>query len=297
MNQILYTGEQKKGPASIKSILRFFSIFVIIFGAIFIAKGSYSLYQNSKQVIDDVLPTIAFDQNQNNAIVTVSHANGLSKVKYYWEGETETIKQANSKTTVVLDNIEIPSGKNTLHVTAIDQNGKVVTNTHEYSYDGIAIELALINNSIKINASDLKGLSYIKYKWNSDKEITAMPTGDDNTIIEEITDIPSGRNTLYVTAVNIDNETITKTLEISGNRPSEIKIYIQGDDLIVFAYDEEGIDKIIQRINDGEDQVIEVNESNQYNYRYSIAGSENVMVKITIVDVDGRRVTFNATSF
>lgn len=301
MNQILYTGNPKNRPASIKSILRFFSFSLIILGAIFIGKGSYSLYQNyeiSKQETDNTVPEISFEQEGNNAIITVSHNKGISKVKYNWEGQVETIKQGNSEKTVILDNISIPTGRNTLYVTAIDEKGKANDKSFEYAYDGIAIEFAVVDNAyLKITASDVKGLSYITYKWNSDEEITAYPTGDDKTVIEQQTEIPSGLNTLYITAVNTENKTLTKTQDVKGNHPPKIELYLQGNDLIVYVSDEEGIDRIIQQINLEEEKIIPVNGLTQYKYRYAIADGENILVKITAIDVEGVGRTFNGKNY
>src|SRR5699024_8930851 len=120
MNQILYTGKGKThGPASLKSILRFFAISLIIFGVIFIGDGSYALYQNEvirKSSIDESVPEISFEQEGNNAIVTITHNKPISRVRYHWNNDVDTIVNGNSENTFILDNISIPSGINTLHV-------------------------------------------------------------------------------------------------------------------------------------------------------------------------------------
>lgn len=301
MNQILYTGKKNNGPASIKSILRFFSISLIILGLIFIGKGSYALYQNyelSKEEVDNSIPEIAFEQEGNNAVVTITHNKGISKVKYHWNDDVETIIQGNSEQTVILDNISISSGTNTLYVTAIDINGKSNEKSFDYSYDGIAIEFSVVDNTyIKITASDVDGLSYMTYKWNSDEEITAYPDGENGTIIEQQTEIPSGLNTLSITAVNSSNKTLTKTQNVKGNHPPKIQLYLQGNDLIVMVSDEEGIDKIIQQINVGEEQVINAGGATQFNYRYDIADEDNVLVTITAVDVEGVERTYRGKNY
>ena len=301
MNQILYTGTQKNGPASIKSILRFFSICLIMLGIIFIGKGSYALYQNyelSKEKVDNSIPEIVFEQEGNNAVITVSHNKGISKVKYNWQGQSETIKQGNSQNTVILDNISIPTGKNTLYVTAIDVNGKSNEKSFEYAYDGIAIEFAVVDNAyLKITASDVKGLQYIKYKWNSSEEVTAYPSGDDSTIIERQTEIPSGLNTLSITAVNIENKTITKTQDVKGNHPPKIELYLQGNNLVVRVSDEEGIDKIIQKINIEEEKVIDVGGETNYEYKIPVEEDQNILVRIIAIDVEGVIRTFNGKNY
>lgn len=291
MNQILYTGNPKKGPASIKSIVRFFGFCLILLGVIFIGKGSYALYQNyelGKEKTDNSTPIIAFEQEGNNAVVTVSHNKGISKVKYHWNDNQEIIKQGNLEKTVIIDNISISPGTNTLYVTAIDEVGRSTDLSYDYSYDGISIEFAVVDNAyIKITATDVKGLQYIKYKWNSNEEITAYPSTDDTTVIEQITAIPSGLNTLSITAVDSENKTLIKTQDVKGNHPPKIKLLIQGKELIVTVSDEEGIDKIIQQINVGEEKITQVGGATETSYRYDISNEGNFVVKITAIDVEG----------
>ena len=297
MNQILYTGGKKDGPSSIKSIVRFFSICLILFGLVFAGKGSYALYENhelSKVEVDNTFPTISFDQEGNNAIITAYHKLGISKIKYHWNNDDDEIGQGNSDQTVIIDDIPISPGTNTLYVSAIDVNGKVTEDFYNFSYDGIAIEFSVIDNTyIKITASDVQGLSSLSYKWNSDEEIEAYPDERDLTKIEQLTEIPTGLNTLSVTAVNALNKTLTQTQSIKGNHPPKIEIYKQGNNLVVVVTDEEGIDKIVQQINVDEAQVIDIDGLNEYKYKVPISETDRILIKITAIDVEGVGRTFN----
>lgn len=301
MNQILYTGGKKDGPASIKSILRFFSICLIVLGLIFMGKGSYALYENyemSKVEVDNSFPTITFEQEGNNAIITAFHNTGISKVKYHWNDERETIEQGNSEQTFIKDDIAISPGTNTLYVTAIAVNGRTTEDSYSYSYDGIAIEFSVVDNTyIKITASDVEGLTSLNFKWNSDEEIIAYPNGNDNTVIEQLTEIPTGLNTLSVTVVNSLNKTLTKTQSIKGNHPPQIDIYKQGNDLVVVITDEEGIDRIIQQVNVEEEQVTNVGGVHEYTYRVPISSDDRILIKITAIDVEGVGRTYNAKNY
>lgn len=300
MNQILYTGKTG-GPASIKSIVKFFAISIIILGVIFIGEGSYALYENDKlnrQVIDNTVPEISFAQEENNAIVTVTHNKGISKVNYRWNDELETTVRGNDENTVILDNISISSGINTLHVTAVDINGRSSEKSFEYAYDGICIELSVIDSIyLKITASDVTGLSYITYKWNSGEEIKAYANTEDPTIIEQITEIPTGLNTLSITAVNSSNKTLTKTQDVKGIHPPVIKLYIQDNNLIVDVTDEEGIAKISQQINVEEEKVTEYNGDKHVRYTYTINPEEDILVTITATDIEGVSRTFKGKNY
>lgn len=302
MNQILYTGKGKSnGPASLKSILRFFSISLIVFGVIFVSNGSYALYRNNvltKEAVDDSVPEISFEQEGNNAIVTITHNKGISRVRYHWNDEVDTIVNGNSESTFILDDISIPSGINTLYVTAIDENEKYSESSFEYAYDGISIELSVVDSSyIKITATDVSGLSYISYKWNNDDEIVAYPSTEDNTIIEQTTEIPTGLNTLSITAVNTENKTLTKTQDVRGVHPPQIQLYIQDGYLVVSVTDEEGIDTITQQINVEEERVIEVNGAKEFTYKYDISDRENILVTITATDIEGVSRTIKGKNY
>lgn len=302
MNQILYTGKGKSnGPASLKSILKSFSISLIAFGVIFIGDGSYALYQDNivnKVTVDNSVPEVSFSQEENNAIVTITHNKGISRVKYHWNDETDTIVKGNSETTFILDSISIPAGINTLYITAIDENEKYSESSYVYTYDGISIELAVVDNTyIKITATDVNGLSYITYKWNTDEEITAYADSEDNTIIEQTTEIPTGLNTLSITAVNTSNKTLTKTQDIKGVHPPVIEFYIQDGYLIVHITDEEGIAKITQQINVEEEKVFELNGETEYTYKYNISDRENILVTITATDIEGVSKTIKGKNY
>lgn len=303
MNQILYTGKGKShGPASLKSILRTFSICLIVLGIVFIGNGSYALYQNNvalKASIDNTVPEIAFEQEENNAIVKITHNRGIMRVRYHWNNDVDTIIQGNSKSSIILDAIPISQGINTLHVTAIDVNNKASESSYEFAYEGTSIDFpAFVDGTyIKISVSDVKGLSHITYKWNSEEEITAYPDGANPTIIEQLTEVPIGLNTLSVTAVNAENKISTRTKEIEGIAPPQIQTYIQDGFLIVTVTDIEGIDTISQQINVDEPYVMEANGEKEYKYKYDISNKDNVLITIKATNVRGVTKTFKGKNY
>ncbi len=302
MNQILYTGKTKnKGPASIKSVIRFFCISLVVLGIIFIGEGSYALYENYSVQNSEVesTPDFKFEQESNNAVVSITHTVGISIIKYHWNDQDDTIIQGNSQNTVVLDTLSIPSGTNTLFVTVTDDNNKIYSDSYEYSYDGICIELSVINNTdIKITASDVTGLSYITYKWNSEDEIRAYPNEDDPTVIEQTTSIPSGLNTLSITAVNSSNHTLTKNQEVRGVYPPKIQLYLDGKDLLVIVTDDEGISKIVQQLNDNPEEVTYEGDGSKttYMYRYVLDDSP-IIVTVIATDSEGVSQAYRAKNY
>ena len=301
MNQILYTGKSG-GPASIKSILKFFAISLIIFGVIFAGDGSYALYINytiTHAEGDTSVPEVKFEQEGNNAIVTVTHNKGISRVRYHWNDEPEKIIRGDSKETIMLDNISVPAGINTLHVSATDIQNRETAVSYEYAYDGICIELEPIDNSyVLITATDVTGLDHITYNFNSGEEITAYPDTEDTTIIKcKTEDIPVGESEITVTAINSNNLTQKVTKKVIGIRPPQIRLYTQGNDLIVMVSDDVGIDKIYQQINVEEPMEIDCGGAKEYSYRWDIADQDNILVTLTAVDVEGARRTLKGKNY
>lgn len=223
----------------------------------------------------------------NNAIISITHNKGISRIKYNW-GEKESIfEKGNSKKEVVISDLSIPSGKNTLYVTATDDNGKSSSSSYEYTYDGIAIELSVVGNSdMQIIASDVTGMKYMTFKWNSDDEVTVYPIEEGDTSISYKTEIPSGLNTLYITAVNSSNITLNKKQEVKANKMPDIGLYIADGELYVTVRDEEGIDTITQQINLSEPEVFQGNGEKEVSYKSTI-GNEEILVTITATDVEG----------
>lgn len=231
-----------------------------------------------------------FLKTGNIATISVTHNKGIARIKYYWNDDeaNSKITRGDSKSEVLINNLSIPSGINTLHVEATDDNGRIAENSYEYSYDGIAIDFpSVINYSdLKIVASDVTGMAYMKYRWNNDEEVTVYPDEEGAISIEHQSEIPSGLNTLYVTAVNTSNITLTKKQEIKGNKRPEIDWYIVGTVLHVTVRDEEGIATITQQVNAGEVKTYEANGQKEFSYTYDV-GEERILVSITATDVEG----------
>lgn len=258
----------------------------------------YSNYQEKKIVSQATVPTVSFAQDGNNATISISHDKGIARVKYYWNDEEGTIVRGDSKTEVVISDVSIPAGSNVLNVEIVDDNSISSNISHDYTYEGIAINNFVVNNSsIKIVAEDVNGLNYLTYHWNSEEEIKVYPENEGDTTIEVLTEIPSGLNTLSITAVNSSNITISKEQQIKGNRRPDIDFYIDASDnnLYVTVTDEEGVDFITQKINDGEEEIINADGKTEFTYHTPI-DSTHITLLITATDVDGVSRTVNAAS-
>lgn len=291
MNQILYTKSSKSNASiDIKKIIIFFSIALIMVGIAIAIRSSFIIYERNKQAKLNANPKLILTQDANYVIVNVEHNKEISKIEYSWnESGKDTIYV--NKTSGIEEKIEIPVGINVLYISAEDIEGRKVLETKRFEYQGISIELTVVDNSkIKIKAEDSAGLKEIKYKWNTEEEIVVNPQTEGDTIIEQETKIPQGLNTLTVTATNINDETQEKTQDIKGVLPPTIKVARSGNDLIVMISDEEGLTKLIHKQNDKQKEIT-IDNVKQYNYRYKLDEGYN-LVEITVTNIEGVTSTF-----
>ena len=292
MNQILSVESPKRekknktrrnGPIEIEKIIKFFSIAILFFGVFMIGSGSYSMYQESKSEGTSNKPTIEIKEDAATEItVQISSNKELEKVTYYWNNEDEIDIDAKGKKKVE-QKIEIPTGKNTLNIYAVDVNGKESTCQRQYTIQGdINIELKAEEdtvNTIKIIADGKEQLSYMTYRWDDDEEtkidINSMQT-------EQTVQTPKGTHILTVVVVDINNKTETKTQEVKGVIKPKVNITTDGSaNFIINASDEEGIKKVEFIINKEEkyvlnlDQVLPLEQRKEFQYSYPLKDGEN----------------------
>ncbi|MBR6033589.1 MAG: hypothetical protein IKP28_02465 [Clostridia bacterium] len=260
MNQILSEDLGNNKPSDIKSILRFFSIALIVFGLILVGMGLYRL-------IPALMPSTPVTTNPpaisvsvyegSNLRVFVTHDKPLDKAVFSWDdGEEETILGRNEDHMERL--IEIPEGgEKTFYIKVTDCMGveAVFTNTYAYSEgeDVIEpeIELSTDGNQIKILAIDETEISYITYRWNDEQEVVINVADEESkTLITTSIDVPKGENELTVVAVDANNNTATKTKKCETRTRPVIQMPVQyGEELTITVTDEEGLDCVEFSVN------------------------------------------------
>ena len=297
MNQILSvennTKKNKKiknnAPIEIKSILKFFSIALIIFGIFLIGTGSYSMYEEFSKVDTKTKPTITVEETAENEItLKITHDKQLSKIQYSWNnGEKQEIL-ANGKKEIE-QKIEIPSGENTLQINATDINGqesiyqKVYTNKAD-----INIEITKENGQIKIIADANTTLSYLTYRWDENEE---TKIDINNTHTEQLIKVPEGLHTLTVIAVDQNNKTETKEQEIEGvssNEKPKIEITADtaGENFVIKVSDENGLDKIEFLIDETHESSQNLNGTKEIEFTYPIHEG-TTKIKATVYNIYG----------
>ena len=289
MNQILSIenpNKQRKSkvknhaPIEIKTIIRFFSISILIFGIFMIGSGSYSMYQNSKLGKVQTKPTIHVNETSATEItLEITSETNLSKVTYNWNRGEETEIQCNGQKKVE-QKIEIPTGDNTLYVYATDVNEQEITYQKQYSIQGdIEIDIEKQDPNIKITANGKDTLSYMTYRWDEEEE-TRIDINDVQT--EQIIEVPSGQHTLTVVVVDINNKTQTKEQQVVGAKKPQVEVTTDGsDNFIIKASDEQGIKKVEFIINETEknrlnlDQALPLEQRKEFEYSYPLHEGEN----------------------
>ena len=304
MNQILITGEEiskqtkkEKKLIEINKVVLFFALCIIILGGCIIFAGIYSKIKTNQTVEANTKPVVQIEQNDNNNTVDIkiNHIRGIKEIKYKWNNEEETIINGNNQTNIS-EQIELIGGENTLTVTVVDENNQTVSYQKEYAVGNIPqIELEAVSNgiSVKIKCED-DNIENIKYSWDNEEE---QIINVNNTEYEGIINAPKGQHTLYIVATTTEGIEATKSQLVVGD--TEPTLNIKADIIngklafIVDAEDDEEISKVEIIFNEGETQVINVNEKTYHNEIQMTDGILNKLM-VTVYNVNGLESTLGA---
>ena len=302
MNQILSTSmpmdnkkkKEKKvntNPVAIKSILKFFAIAMLIFGIFIIGTGAYAVFKNqSEQQEQNLEPSISIeDKDEETILLKVVHKKNIAKLEYRWNDEESTVVNGNNGK-YIEKQIKVPSGKNTLHVLVVDEDGKEIPYEKQYERES-KINFEVSGNKIKITYEGDKKVSYMTYRWDEEEEKTIQI--NDTKIDQEI-DAIKGLHTLTVIVVDEDNNTDTKVQKING--VSKPKITVAVDDakqhFVIKASDDEKITTIVFRLNQDDNQYYTLNIADmnyndiQYVLPMELQSGENT-IEVTIKNASG----------
>ena len=300
MNQILSTSNLEKnkkgGQIEIHTIIKFFSIILIIFGVIMISTASYAIYR--KTVDKNNIPTkpsITEEQKDSKTVLLkVTHDKAIDKIEYSWnEEEIKTITGNGRK--YIEQEIEIPGGTNTLYVSVIDIEGQEISNEQTYETEEI-IKMEINNGKVKVSAEAETEISYMTYRWDEEQE---EKIDINATTVEQEIEIPMGEHTLTVILVDENNETITKEQKVKGVvKPKvQLKLDENKENFLITITDDSGLDRVEFVIN-GENKTIKANESQkEMKIKLPLKDGQNI-VEITAYNLDGiesDKITANKT--
>lgn len=290
MNQILSVNmpnNKNKKPTQktdIKTIIIFFAIILILFGAILAVIGVISNNKSSSKSDENIAkgnePRIDTLQEGTILNIVISSNDEIDKVVYNWNNEAETEVQGNGNKQLEL-NVNIPEGTNTLKISATDVNG--LSQNFEKQYQGaVALEAKIEleqdeNNLINIICESESKIESVSYYFDN-KEPKKVTVNDYSATIplDEI----EGDHKLTVTVVDIDGKTRTKRADIYM---TAITTTLEGDNFIITATNTQGIGTVHIYIN-GEEKTIEVNDT-KYEETIKLKDGQN-RIGIVVYDVN-----------
>ena len=317
MNQILSVDninnkkkEKRKNTYGVESevakIIKFFAIALIVFGIFNIGTGSYAMYKKHQEIANrPVKPEIAAVQTSGKevSLTVTSQRNPINEIYYSWNDEEET-KLTGNNMNVVTRTISIPEGENVLYVRAITTSGE--TQTYEQTFTRESKIIIQVDNADPYILVRLEGqdeLSYMTYRWNDGEETKIENINSTNAQYEIET--LSGKNTLTITAVDVNNETETKEININGLESGEEQSGATGEEgdvggstelttkpsldieieensrFLIYAKDNAGLKRIELVVNGNEEGKIslDLDGGKEQNFDYPIEVGENTIIK------------------
>lgn len=296
MNQILYVEKPKKGNSlEINSIVKIFTIVILILGIILIVKGTYGVINGSTdaQGKNDII--VSIKEVNDKLELNIKHDKAIDKIVYSWNGEQEKTLQGKGQADLI-EQIELPLGTNVLSLKIIDKNKKKFEYTKELfraEKDTIdpQIEFVVEGSKVKMVIKDETELSYIMYRWNEEDNTVVEPREDSKKQIEEKITILKGENTLTIVAVDAaGNETI-KQQTFRGVKKPKIETTQENDELVIKITDEENIKKIELNVNgeifstDPDETGVSINMK-EVELRQKLVSGQNT-ITITVFSVNG----------
>ncbi|MCI8760033.1 MAG: hypothetical protein HFJ34_02765 [Clostridia bacterium] len=284
-------------PIEIQTILKFFTISILVFGICIIGTGSYSMYKESTKQVAKTKPTIYVEEtSEDQILLKVTHDKELSTISYNWNDEDANYVSCNGKKTAQTT-IEIPSGTNTLKVYASDINGQEIEYQKAYTKESdININIEAEGNNLKVTANGINQLQYMTYRWDEEDETRI---DSESNQIEETIEIPRGLHKLTVIVVDINNHTETKEQDVNGVTKPKLDVSTDGENFIIHASDEQGLSKVEFIINEVDKYRLDLEaelspeDRKEFEYAYPLNDGENKL-EVTIYNESGVSETFRA---
>lgn len=311
MNQILVTGDEynnnqysnykkpktklpkepkipkEKKLLEINGIVIFYAICTIILGICMISGSVYARGKINETVLGSIKPTVDMIRNDDNNTVelTIKHIRGIKTVSYRWNAEEPiTINGNNSKE--ISETIDLLGGRNTLIVDITEENGKTVTYRKEFTVGNIPeINLEAVSNGVKVTVNSEDKIDYILYSWDGGKQEKIF-VGD--TKYEGTISTPSGQHNLKIEATDVNSVTAVKEQVVVGDTEPLLELGATiVDGKLVFtidAEDDEEISTIQIEHNDGESQIVEVNDKTYHGEVEMTQGVNKLIVLVTNIN-------------
>ena len=299
MNQILITEKKKKskkaprGPIEVKGIVRFFAVFIMIFGIILASEGSYALYKEIDESRPENIPDLTITRDGDVLLLQVDHNTEISKINYRWnDGEVNSIPEG---TTYAEEEILLPDGNNVLNIT-----NREYQFIKEYNLEGVDITKPNIDvtqteegtANISISATDETEIIQMTYKINDDQEVVIEATEEGQKEIKKDITLPEGQSTLTVVAKDATGNTTTYEKQIIASSKPTIEIVSKEGNVITLKIaDKYGLKDVVVNLNGKvyESKDIDKNPNLNKNEIYvplELQSGNNVL-SIQVINVNG----------
>ena len=248
------------GKGNIKTVIRVFSVLIIIFAIAIITQSVLALNSNEWKPKDH--PKVTMDKMGKEVTIGVLTENPIKELIYKWNDGEETTVSGNG--TVKMEHIvDLPNGNNILNVYVIDYYGNKTYYQNQFIYESMdqvkpTIDLAKTGNKLKITAKDETKMLYLIYQWNDEEQIRTDVEDNEKEISVEI-EVRKGQNNLTLIAVDGEENKAQRVEKIIGDVKPTLTLTAEGKNVVINAKDDEGIEKIEVTIDDKKEEQ-EVNQ-------------------------------------
>ena len=297
-------------------VIKVFAVLMVILAIALIISGVTSIMHNDdtskenqaaantpvqtvKADIDAVLNEIS-----GKVKITVESPVVIDNIKYSWDGGHENVVSGEEQTTCTVD-VLAPNGEHTLFIIVTDIQKNVTKD--EFTFDsatGIDTEKPEIkltitegtegeNKKLEVKTTDDTSIAYVTYSWNEGETVTMTPENEGMQEFEFVIDIPRGKNTIVVTAVDgsdSSNARVESKVIEAKTKPTIEYGFLdnEGSVLKIMCKHESGIKKIYYTLN-GQPYQWELPEGSEApTYlefeQQSVQGHNEMTIKVTSVD-------------
>jgi len=275
----------KNQKAEIKTVIRTFCIIIMVFATTFIGKSVHAIVTNQKKEAD----VITVETSRMNAELSISFKANLSisRIVYAWNNGTNKIISGEGRTSIQIDNIDIPYGNATLTIIVFDHYETEHKYTKTYintSSDQTKPEITVSaeQKSLIITATDASGIAYLSYYWEGNQANTTVYKPEDlpNKYQVEIPLEQATQTNLIITAIDGSNNQKTITQPITSTHKPTVTLSLDGNTLVINAKDDFGLQFISVTI-DGVTQEAKL-DGKEANANIGLeSGSHTVTVRVT----------------
>ena len=324
MNQILEFGTENNGKAprnsggggsSSDKIIKVFAFLLMIIAIALIGSGVYSLTKNKKDTesskrepVQTIEALINAEQDEENGkvVISVSSEITINKLIYNWDKGTEKVISGENKLTMD-ESIDLPAGTHTLTIKVIDSENHETTKSFSFEAENgidttppeITLEITE-QKKLLVTATDDTEIAFITYMWNEEEQITVEAEEEGQKQIKVELEIPKGKNTINVIAVDSsetpNTKSATKTLDGVTKPGIDYSLSSDSSVLTLICTHENGIKNIFYTFN-GKDYEANFEDDNiQTRVEFTQASEEgHNEMNLKVTSVNGTVTTFNPT--